>query len=107
MKKKRTSRRKKERGSAQHPSAQHPWPVEFPEVKGKTIEAIKFYGHVDDNSLSIVFSDKTQLNFDLEAGLTVRIDYSDWKTGDWRPIKCWPPLERDSFWLEEPCPRKS
>jgi hypothetical protein len=76
--------------------------VEFPEVKGKTIEAIKLYLETDDTSLSLVFADKTLLNFDLDPGLTVRTDLSDWKTGDYREIKSWPPLHRRSSWIEDP-----
>ncbi len=71
-------------------------PVEFPEVKGKTIEAVKLYLRDDDTSLSLIFSDKTHLWFDLEPGLTVRTELSDWKTQNWRPIKSWPPLHRAS-----------
>jgi hypothetical protein len=75
---------------------------QFPEVKGKTIEAIKLYLEVDDTSLSLVFTDKTHLNFDLEPGLTVRTDLSDWKTHNYQGIKIWPRLERRSYWIEEP-----
>jgi hypothetical protein len=75
--------------------------VEFPEVKGKTLEAVKLYLVDDDTSLSLVFSDKTHLYLDLEPGLTVRADYSDWKTHNWRPIKSWPPFQRVSAWAED------
>ncbi len=76
--------------------------VEFPEVKGKTIDAVKLYLETDDTSLSLIFSDKTQLYLDLEPGLTVRSQLSDWKTGNGRPIKSWPPFHRVSSWLEWP-----
>jgi hypothetical protein len=75
--------------------------VEFPEVKGKTLEAVKLYLENDDTSLSLVFSDKTHLYLDLEPGLTVRADLSDWKTHNWRPIKSWPPFQRASAWAED------
>ncbi len=74
--------------------------VEFPEVKGKTLEALKLYLENDDTSLSLAFSDKTHLYLDLEPGLTVRADLSDWKTHNWRPIKSWPPFQRASAWTE-------
>jgi hypothetical protein len=48
-----------------------------PEMKGKTIQAIKLYLEDDDTRLSFVFSDRTHLNLDLERGLTVRTDLSD------------------------------
>lgn len=72
-------------------------PLEFPEVKGKVVEAVKLYLQ-DDASISIFFADKTQLCFDLEPGLTVRTDLSDWKTHNWRPIKRWPPVRSVSTW---------
>ena len=75
--------------------------VEFPEVKGKTLEAVKLYLENDDTSLCLVFSDKTHLYLDLEPGLTVRADLSDWKTRNWRGIKSWPPFQRASAWTEE------
>ncbi len=75
--------------------------VEFPEVKGKTLEALKLYLENDDTSLSLAFSDKTHLYLDLEPGLTVRADLSDWKTHNWRPIKSWAPFERASSWVDE------
>jgi hypothetical protein len=75
---------------------------EFPEVKGKTIVALKLYLEDDDTSISLAFDDKTHLYFDLEPGLTVRADLSDWKTHNWHPIKSWPPLHRRSSWVEEP-----
>ncbi len=75
--------------------------VEFPEVKGKTVEALRLYLENDDTSLSLVFSDKTHLYLDLEPGLTVRADLSDWKTHNWRPIKSWPAFRRASSWTED------
>ncbi len=74
----------------------------FTEVHGKTIESIKLYLELDDTSLSIFFTDKTQLNFDLEPGLTVRTDLSNWKTGNGHTIKTWPPMHGRSVWIKEP-----
>jgi hypothetical protein len=77
-------------------------PVEFPEVKGKTVEALKLYLESDEASIALSFADKTYLQFDLEPGLTVRTDYSDWKTHNWRGIKRWPPFRTPSAWVREP-----
>ncbi len=74
--------------------------VECPDVKGKTLEALKLYLEHDDTSLSLAFTDKTHLYLDLEPGLTVRADLSDWKTHNWRPIKSWPAFRRASAWAE-------
>ncbi len=98
------TRRKKPRQKRDRRPTQGNWPVVFPEVAGKTIEYIKLYLRVDDSSLSMAFTDKTHLTFDLEPGLTVRADYADMKTGNWRGIKRWPRYHSDSFWLSEPGP---
>jgi hypothetical protein len=97
MKKTRKPRRKRPPVIALPPTRM----VEFPEVKGKTIEALKLYLETGDTSLSLVFADKTHLLFDLEPGLTVRTDLSDWKTRNYREIKTWPPLHRSSDWIED------
>jgi hypothetical protein len=97
MKKTRKPRRKKPLAITIPPTRM----FEFPEVKGKTIVALKLFLEDDDTSISLAFADKTHLYLDLEPGLTVRTDLSDWRTGDWRPIKNWPPLYRRSSWVEE------
>lgn len=65
----------------------------FPEVKGKIVDVIE----IDDDAaaISIVFQDKTLLSFDLDHGLTVYPELSQYKTGqrktgDWHTIKRWP-----------------
>jgi hypothetical protein len=77
-------------------------PVEFPEAQGKTIEELKLFLASDEASVCLSFSDKTYLQFDFEPGVTVRTDYSDWTTHNWRPIKRWPPLHSPSSWAREP-----
>jgi hypothetical protein len=44
------------------------------------------------------------LSFDIEPGLTVRTDLSDFKTGEGRSIKRWPRYHSDSVWFGEPGP---
>lgn len=72
----------------------------FPEVKGKTIAELKLHLELDDTTLALFFTGKTYLSFDLEPNLTVRTELSDWKTGNFRPIKRWPPMHRKSFWYK-------
>jgi hypothetical protein len=99
-KKKTKARRKKTAAHALPPRRK----MEFPEVKGKTIESFKLYLENDDISIGITFSDKTHLYLDMEPRLTVRADLSDWKTENWRPIKSWPPQHSRSAWTEDSIP---
>jgi hypothetical protein len=80
--------------------------TDFPEVKGKTIEDLKLYPD-DDTTLQLRFTDRTDLSFDLEPGLTVRTFLYDAKVENALPTKIWPPLQRASSWVKEPAEKKS
>jgi hypothetical protein len=69
--------------------------MKFPQVKGKEIETVEVSTDGDDHSITLCFHDKTELRFDIEPGFTVATGYGDWKTGNWRPIKRWPPVHFD------------
>jgi hypothetical protein len=71
--------------------------VEFPQVKGKKLEAVEFSTAAENHAISLRFHDKTMLTLDIEPGFTVYADYADWKTGDHRPIKRWPPVRSRVF----------
>jgi hypothetical protein len=47
---------------------------------------------VDYNAVDLRFDDKTSLTFVIRPGFTVEPEYTDWKTGKYRPVKRWPPL---------------
>jgi hypothetical protein len=47
--------------------------------------------------ISLRFHDKTELRFDIEPGFTLYADYADWKTGNHRPMKRWPPVRSRIF----------
>jgi hypothetical protein len=70
---------------------------EFPLVKGKKLEGVEFSTMSEDHSLSLLFQDKTLLRFDIQPGFTMFADYADWKTGNQRLIKRWPPVRNRSF----------
>jgi hypothetical protein len=59
----------------------------FP-VKGKIVESVE----ADAKAITILFQDKTALSFDLDSSHVVFPELSDWKTGDWRAVKRWPPI---------------
>lgn len=64
-----------------------PSAIYFPEACGKTLAGVYLNLDVDDNCVTLMFSDKTALSFDIQPGFTVRADYSDWKAGYERIIK--------------------
>ena len=70
--------------------------MEFPQMKGRTVEKVEFFTSADDHSIAIQFQDKTQLSFRLELGFTLSADYLDSKTGDGRVIKRWGPIRNES-----------
>ncbi len=53
--------------------------LEFPQMKGRTVEKVELFTSADDHSISIRFQDKTLLNFRFELGFTLSADYLDFK----------------------------
>lgn len=64
--------------------------LRFPEVEGKTLEAVEI--DADVQAIMLLFDDNTALSFDLDSGLSVFPELSNRRTGDWRRIKRWPAL---------------
>lgn len=60
----------------------------FPEVKGKIIDRVEI--DPDAEAITILFSDKTLLSFDVECSHVIFPELADYKTGNWKPIKRWP-----------------
>ncbi|HEY6350710.1 MAG TPA: hypothetical protein VI636_15025 [Candidatus Angelobacter sp.] len=76
------------------------WPrkvLRFPQTKGKTIETVEFCTEPGYHSVSVNFTDKTSLNFSIDASFTVETDYSNWKTGNQRIIQRWRPAQNVEF----------
>ena len=69
----------------------------FPQVKGKKLEAVEFWTSPENHAISLRFHDKTMLVFDIELGFSIFADYSDWKTGNYKPIKRWRPVRSRLF----------
>ena len=61
----------------------------FAQFKGKVIDRIE--AHITDYgcAIGILFDDKKYLCFEIETGLTILPDFSDWKTGNYKPLKRW------------------
>lgn len=82
-----TSNRKRPRSSRKRPA--------FTEVKGKVVERVEFSTSRDDCVIGIFFQDRTYLSFDLDPFVRITPDFSDWKTGNYKPLKRWPPVDSD------------
>jgi hypothetical protein len=62
----------------------------FPEVKGKVVELVEV--DQDAQAILILFTDKTVLGFDIDSSHVVFPELSNRKTGNWKPLKKWPPI---------------
>ncbi|MBZ5521628.1 MAG: hypothetical protein LAP21_05155 [Acidobacteriia bacterium] len=51
---------------------------------------MELWTYSEGHTISLLFKDKTILDFSIDPGFTVKTDYSDWKTGDRRVIRRWP-----------------
>ncbi|HKD14070.1 MAG TPA: hypothetical protein VKE71_05935 [Candidatus Angelobacter sp.] len=71
--------------------------LRFPQAKGKIIESVEFSTELGYHCISINFTDKTSLNFEVEARFLVETDYSDWKTGNQRLLRRWRPVHNLEF----------
>ena len=70
-------------------------PDPFSVVRGKVVERIEVSTHSQACAIGILFKDRTYLGFDLDPFIRITPDYSDFKTGNYRPLKRWPPLESE------------
>lgn len=79
---------------------QSEWPrkiLRFPQIKGKTIETVEFSTELGYHAISVNFTDKTSLNFEIEPRFLVETDYSNWKTGNQRILRRWRPVHNVEF----------
>ncbi|MBZ5504534.1 MAG: hypothetical protein LAO78_03505 [Acidobacteriia bacterium] len=64
----------------------------FEEAKGKAIDYIEFFTSDGFHNIDIAFEDRTAMHFVIEPSFNLETDYADWKTGNWRSLKRWPPI---------------
>jgi hypothetical protein len=62
---------------------------DFPEVTGKVVEAVEVRPAENGYGIGILFTDRTFLAFDVDPLIRITPDYSDWKTGNYKPLKGW------------------
>ncbi|HXO38510.1 MAG TPA: hypothetical protein VN872_07725 [Candidatus Acidoferrum sp.] len=66
----------------------------FSEVKGKIVDSVELKPADHGYGVGIMFQDRTYLSFDveIEPRITIQPELSDWKTGNYRPLKRWRPI---------------
>ena len=71
--------------------------IQFPEMKGRTVETIEFYTSPDYHSISVNFNDKTSLSLDIDPvpGFTISPIYQRWKAGNSRVLRSWPVIRSE------------
>jgi hypothetical protein len=68
----------------------------FPQAKGKIIERVELDVTPDYYIVEIRFQDKTALSFELEPCVMVYPEFTNWKSGNYRPLKRWRPVHSRS-----------
>ena len=69
--------------------------VEFSQVAGKTIKTVALFTSPEFRAVTLRFDDNTDLTVELRPGFTANTVYSDWRTGNQRVIKRWPPVRSE------------
>jgi hypothetical protein len=71
--------------------------VQFPEVRGLTVEKVALSTDSDFPCVSIRFQDNTDLTVVIDPWLTFQVDYSRWKAGNQKILKRWPVFRSDGI----------
>ena len=66
--------------------------VEFPRMKGRTVEKIALFTSSGYHSVRVDFQDKTSLNITIEPDFAFKANYADLTTGNERRIRNWPAI---------------
>ncbi len=61
------------------------------------MDFIEFFTSDNYHALDVRFQDKTAFHFIIDPAFTLEADYSDWKTGNWRPIRRWRTIKSENF----------
>jgi hypothetical protein len=59
-------------------------------LRGKTVSEVEV--DPDANAILILFDDDTALSFDIDSSHIVFPELSRRKSGNWKPLKKWPPI---------------
>ena len=66
--------------------------IEFPNVKGRTVEKVEFLTMADSHSITIRFQDKLALVLNIVPGFTLESSIEDHNPDPLRVIKRWPDI---------------
>ena len=66
--------------------------VEFPQMKGKTLDKVELFTTPEYHSISLDFQDKTSLALRIEPCFALQATYSDVHTGDQKILEEWLPV---------------
>jgi hypothetical protein len=70
--------------------------LKFPMAKGKIITDVELSISPDYSTIEIVLQDKTALNFYLESYVRIFPELVSWKSGEYKPVRQWPPVNSGS-----------
>lgn len=65
---------------------------QFAQFKGKVVHDVEVSATDEGCAIGIMFQDRTYLSFDVDMGVTILPELSDFKTGEYRPLKRWRPI---------------
>ena len=66
--------------------------VEFPQMKGKTLDKVELFTTPEYHSISLDFQDKILLALRIEPCFALQAAYSDFHTGDQEILEEWLPV---------------
>jgi hypothetical protein len=66
--------------------------LEFPGMRGRRLEKIELITADGYHAVSIRFEGKTTLHLVIDPGFTLKANLRDWKDGNGRSLKSWPPI---------------
>lgn len=64
--------------------------IEFPQMKGRTLDKVEFFTTPEYHSLTLFFEDKTSLTLVLDLCFLVAASFADGGSGTQRVLKRWP-----------------
>jgi hypothetical protein len=69
--------------------------VEFPQMKGREVQTVRFHSSADENTISIFFRDKHVLSLHFEPALILTSSFLKLNRWDADMLKEWPPIHSE------------
>jgi hypothetical protein len=66
--------------------------LEFPGMRGRRLEKIELITAEGYHAVSIRFEGRITLHLVIDPGFTLKANLRDWKDGNGRSLKSWPPI---------------